>query len=54
MKVGADIPLQYRIDRGASQSGVADAYVGEGGGAPVSPPELTDPDLYSAIVTAAD
>jgi hypothetical protein len=34
--------------------GVADTYVGEGGGAPVSPPELTDPDLYSAIATAAD
>ncbi len=34
--------------------GVADTYVGEGGGAPVSPPELTDPDLYSAIANAAE
>ncbi len=34
--------------------GVADTYVGEGGGAPVAPPELTDPDLYSAIADAAE
>ncbi|WP_460083831.1 hypothetical protein [Roseibium sp. LAB1] len=33
--------------------GVADSYVGEGGGAPVSPPELTDEDLYSAVASAA-
>ncbi|EAV44530.1 hypothetical protein SIAM614_05190 [Roseibium aggregatum IAM 12614] len=33
--------------------GVADTYVGEGGGAPVSPPELTDEDLYSAVASAA-
>lgn len=34
--------------------GVADTYVGEGGGAPVSPLELTDPDFYSAIANAAE
>ncbi|GAA0779356.1 hypothetical protein E1180_18870 [Roseibium denhamense] len=34
--------------------GVADTYVGEGGGAPVSPPELTDPDFYAAAAAAAD
>jgi len=33
--------------------GVADTYVGEGGGAPVSPPELTDPDFYAAAAGAA-
>ncbi|MHA7774403.1 hypothetical protein [Roseibium sp. M-1] len=34
--------------------GVADTYVGEGGGAPVSPPELTDPDFFSAVAGAAE
>jgi hypothetical protein len=34
--------------------GVADTYVGEGGGAPVSPPELTDPDFYAAAAAAAE
>ncbi|MBO6890468.1 MAG: hypothetical protein JJ866_00885 [Roseibium sp.] len=34
--------------------GVADTYVGEGGGAPVSPPELTDPDFYAAAAAAAN
>lgn len=34
--------------------GVSDTYVGEGGGAPVSPPELTDPDLHAAAASAAD
>jgi len=33
--------------------GVADTYVGEGGGAPVSPTELTDPAFYAAAVGAA-
>ena len=34
--------------------GVADTYVGEGGGAPVSPPELTDETFYGAVAAAAD
>jgi metal-dependent hydrolase (beta-lactamase superfamily II) len=34
--------------------GVADTYVGEGGGNPVSPPELTDPDFYFAAASAAE
>ncbi|WP_146048507.1 hypothetical protein [Roseibium marinum] len=34
--------------------GVADTYVGEGGGAPVTPPELTDPDFYAAAAEAAE
>ncbi|PVB59453.1 hypothetical protein DCO57_22675 [Labrenzia sp. 011] len=34
--------------------GVADTYVGEGGGAPISPPELTDPDFYASAAEAAE
>lgn len=34
--------------------GVADTYVGEGGGAPVSPPELNDPTWYSATAGASN
>jgi|GEM_PF-1527385 len=34
--------------------GVADTYAGEGGGNPVSPPELTDPDFYFAAASAAE
>lgn len=34
--------------------GVSDTYIGEGGGAPVSPPELTDAAFNSAAATAAN
>lgn len=34
--------------------GVADTYVGEGGGNPISPPDLTDDAFYSAAAEAAD
>jgi hypothetical protein len=34
--------------------GVGDTYVGEGGGAPLSPTELTDPDFYAAAAAAAN
>ncbi|MBS8261509.1 hypothetical protein DYI23_14890 [Roseibium polysiphoniae] len=34
--------------------GVVDTYVGEGGGAPVAPTELTDPDWHHAAASAAD
>lgn len=33
--------------------GVADTHVGEGGGAPVSPPDLTDAEFFAAAVGAA-
>ncbi|MCV0428640.1 MAG: hypothetical protein K5905_24545, partial [Roseibium sp.] len=34
--------------------GVADTYIGEGGGKPVSPPDLSDKAFYGAAATAAD
>jgi len=34
--------------------GVADTYVSEGGGAPISPPELADPGFFAAVAGAAE
>ena len=34
--------------------GVADTYVGEGGGEPISPPDLSDTAFYGAAAAAAD
>jgi hypothetical protein len=47
------IAILKRNAGGVFVYGVADTYVGEGGGAPVSPPELTDPDFYAAAAEAA-
>ncbi|WP_298821030.1 hypothetical protein [uncultured Roseibium sp.] len=48
------VAIVKRNSGGIFVYGVADTYVGEGGGAPVSPPELTDPDFYAAAAEAAN
>lgn len=48
------VAIVKRNSGGIFVYGVADTYVGEGGGAPVSPPELTDPDFHAAAATAAN
>ncbi|WP_422374927.1 hypothetical protein [Roseibium sp.] len=47
------VAILKRAAGGIFVYGVADTYVGEGGGAPVSPPELTDATFYSAVAAAA-
>ncbi|WP_157739094.1 hypothetical protein [Labrenzia sp. VG12] len=47
------VAILKRAAGGIFVYGVADTYVGEGGGAPVSPPELTDAAFYSAVAAAA-
>jgi len=48
------IAIVKRKAGGVFVYGVADTYVGEGGGAPVSPPELTDPEFYASAAGAAE